>query len=1173
MHTLGQHVTCGITGRFSGIPARLLILCLALVLLVPVGAVFVYKQELAESEAHYHAVLSAIVHVKAGQVELRRRRLNNDSGAMMLSEGFIESCRRFQQAPSGTVREAILTRFAGLRKVYAYRSISLLSPGGRLLLRQGEQLDMNLPDQERLFRAAVQSREVVNTDLYYDDSGKLRWDYIVPLFDSLSATNLVGFLVLSLDTNAELMQLMADWPLPEQQGEFVLARHDAGNLSVLVLLSSAHDGPALRRLAPQDPGGSLFSNTGEAVHGLDHRGVHVFGVTSPVAGTNWALLAKVNQEDITQVPLRQAFVFGLLSLLFVGMLCTLLLRMWRQSSRVQAYEAEARHVSDQRLLQQFFELPFIGMAIYGVEEARWLRVNTCLARLLGQAEDGQVLRNLGEAICAAQQPRFQALLLEVIDGQLAEGFQGLFSLVGSRDEEIHAHIHVRPVINAAGKIGSLLATVEDVTARHRDECLLRENESRLRAIFEHAGVGIGVLDSTGRWQRVNQRLCDITGYSEADMLQMTYTEISHPDDVPVNQLAFNQAWFEGNAVYGYEKRYIRRDGSFIWVEVNLSIFEEGGVSFILGVVIDISARKHAEEELTAQKQRLQRAECIANFGNWEIDLSTQRIRASTGAAAIYGLTGGDWSMEQVQAHALEEDHPRLKAALDELVQHGKGFNLEFKIRRPSDGRILVLHSVAEYDLEHQTVFGVIHDITERKQFEQRLEYLALYDQLTALPNRQMFIQRLDQSLSRLRRQHGRLAVLMLDLDRFKDINDSYGHTAGDELLRQVANLLRSRLRNEDVLARLGGDEFAILVEDVSSTRGIDRLASALQEVLRGNLDLGIGAGAEIGVSIGISLYPDHAEGGVELMQHADAALNLAKAEGRNTFRYYTEALTAASRKRLSYESRLHRALSNGDEFQVYYQPQWDMRTGALHGAEALIRWNDPDEGMIPPGEFIPIAEEAGLINPITDWVLDTACTFCCQNGIATQAGIRLAVNLSPRSFSDPKLAQRIFDTINRTGYPASMLELELTESALMREGASALETLNSLRNTGVKLALDDFGTGYSSLAYLRRFPLDVLKIDKCFVDALNEQKGGIDIVKAIIDLAHMLGFKALAEGVENQAQEQILIQSGCDYYQGYLGSRPLPGPSYLELVHKYHPSMQVLGKPVRVSMDLGLEGQ
>ncbi|WP_169558563.1 bifunctional diguanylate cyclase/phosphodiesterase [Uliginosibacterium gangwonense] len=1146
-----------------------MLLCLALLLLVPVGAVVVYHQELAESEAHYRTVLSAMVRFKAGQVELRRRRLSNDSSAMMLYEGLIEACRRFQEAPSDSAREAILNRFAGLRKVYGYRSISLLSTNGRFLLRQGEQMDMNLPDHEQLFRAAIQNREVVNTDLYYDGTGKLRWDYIVPLFGPMPAESAVGFLVLSLDTNAELIQLMADWPLSVQQGEFILARRDVGNLLMLVPPRSANEPPMMLHLAPQDPGAGLFSNAGETVHGTDHRGVSVFGVTSPVANSNWMLLAKVDQADVSQAPLRQTYVFILLSLGFVGLLCTLLLRMWRQSSRVQVYEAEARHVADQRLLQQFFELPFIGMAIYGVEDAKWLRVNACLARMLGQAADGQTLCNLGDAISTGQQPRFQALLLEVIDGQLAEGFQGLFSLMSATNEERHVHINVRPVFNAAGKIGSLLATVEDVTARHRDESLLRQNESRLRAIFEHAGVGIGVLDSTGRWQRVNQRLCDIVDHSEAEMLQMTYVDISHPDDMRINQMALSQTWFEGKTVHGYEKRYIRQDGTFVWVEVNLSAFEEGGVSYVLAVVIDISARKNAEEELTAQKQRLQRAECIANFGNWEIDLKTRRIRASAGAAAIYGLNGGDWPLEQVRGLAFEEDRPRLEAAIDELVHHGKGFNLEFKIRRQSDGRILVLHSVAEYDIEHQTVFGVIHDITERKQFEQRLEYLALYDQLTALPNRQMFIQRLDQSLSRLRRQHGRLAVLMLDLDRFKDINDSYGHTAGDELLRQVANLLRSRLRSEDVLARLGGDEFAILIEDVSSTRGIDRVASALQEVLRGNRDLGIGAGAEIGVSIGISLYPDHAEGTVELMQHADAALNLAKAEGRNTFRYYTEALTAASRKRLSYESRLHRALANGDEFQVYYQPQWDMHTGALHGAEALIRWNDPDEGMIPPSEFIPVAEEAGLINPITDWVLDTACTFCCQNGIATQAGIRLAVNLSPRSFSDPKLAQRIFDTINRTGYPASMLELELTESALMREGASALETLNALRNTGVKLALDDFGTGYSSLAYLRRFPLDVLKIDKCFVDALNEQRSGVDIVTAIIDLAHMLGFKALAEGVENQAQAQVLIQSGCDYYQGYLGSRPLPGPSYLELVHKHRPDMQRSAHPTLAAANTG----
>ncbi len=437
--------------------------------------------------------------------------------------------------------------------------------------------------------------------------------------------------------------------------------------------------------------------------------------------------------------------------------------------------------------------------------------------------------------------------------------------------------------------------------------------------------------------------------------------------------------------------------------------------------------------------------------------------------------------------------------------------------------------------------GVFTDISQIRRSEEQLEHLAHYDPLTSLPNRLLMQSRLQHVLDRADRHGHQVAVLYLDLDRFKNINDSLGHPVGDELLAMLAQRLSSRLREEDTLARLGGDEFLLVLDEVPSPDRAAAVAQALIDELATAFVLPSGHELFMGVSIGISIYPADAHSVTELVQHSDMAMYLAKQSGRNTYRFHNEALSAAASERLALETRLRRALAAG-EFLLHYQPLIDAYSGEPAGVEALVRWQPPGEALVPPGRFIPIAEDTGLIVPLGEWVLRTACA---QGRAWLDAGMPkrvMAVNLSVRQFQSGNLVELVGQVLADTGLPPECLELELTESMFMDHAEQAIATLHALKALGVRLAIDDFGTGYSSLAYLKRFPIDKLKIDQSFVRGLADDANDREIAATVIAMARVFKLEVLAEGVETAEQLAILRQHGCDFYQGYYFHRPAPMP-------------------------------
>ena len=458
-------------------------------------------------------------------------------------------------------------------------------------------------------------------------------------------------------------------------------------------------------------------------------------------------------------------------------------------------------------------------------------------------------------------------------------------------------------------------------------------------------------------------------------------------------------------------------------------------------------------------------------------------------------------------------------------------------------QILTINTVADSQGRPSHYVGVMTDISQLKQSEARLEHLVHYDPLTNLPNRRLVQSRLQHALEHADRRGGRVAVLFVDLDRFKNINDSLGHPAGDALLESLAQRLSQRVREDDTLARLGGDEFLVLLENLQRPEDAASVAQTLLSLLQEPFYLPSGHELYVGASIGISLYPDDGRTVTDLIQHADVAMYQSKEEGRNTYRFYTPTLTLVAKERLGLEARLHRALAN-EEFVLHYQAQVDMRNGQLVGCEALVRWHSATEGLVAPDRFIPLAEETGLIVPLGEWVLRQACAQSQSWRASGLADLTIAVNLSGRQLRALDLVERVTRVLQETGLPAERLKLELTESMIMDQREQALERLRALKALGVRLSIDDFGTGYSSLAYLKRLPIDELKIDRDFVRDIPEDSSDMEIAATIIAMARNLRLNVIAEGVETQEQCDFLTRQGCMAGQGYLFGRPLPAEDF-----------------------------
>ena len=565
------------------------------------------------------------------------------------------------------------------------------------------------------------------------------------------------------------------------------------------------------------------------------------------------------------------------------------------------------------------------------------------------------------------------------------------------------------------------------------------------------------------------------------------------------------------------------------------------------------SRNEAEQALRRSEATLERAQHIAHIGSWEWDLATGVQRWSAETCHLFGCDIDEVrpSLRFVLKRTHPDDRAHLRAQA-KLAQSGEASSVTANFRVVGeDGVTRWIHAQAEVEF-HDTgpfrVVGVMQDVSERRRFEEKLAQLASHDALTGLPNRHLLNDRLEQGLSHHRYTDRLLALVFVDLDRFKLINDTLGHDAGDQLLKEIAKRLSTCLRDGDTVARQGGDEFVVVLNDLAKAEDAAFVGQKMLDALTPPCYL-LGHEVVPAASIGIALYPRDGSTMQELMMSADKAMYAAKQAGRGQYRFFDIEMNRAASDWLEVGSQLHHALER-NEFELHYQPKVDFRTGAVTGVEALLRWRSAELGMIGPDRFIPILEETGRILEVGEWVIVEACR---QARIWHAQGLgppRVAVNLSPRQFQQRDLSQRVRTILENEQVPASWLELEITESMVMHNVERAIVTLQELRFLGIRLSIDDFGTGYSSLAALKRFPVDCLKIDRSFVRDVPNDSDDVAITRAVILLAHSMGLSVVAEGVETEAQRTFLIEAGCDEMQGYLFAKPLPASQLAELLTK-----------------------
>jgi diguanylate cyclase (GGDEF)-like protein/PAS domain S-box-containing protein len=631
-------------------------------------------------------------------------------------------------------------------------------------------------------------------------------------------------------------------------------------------------------------------------------------------------------------------------------------------------------------------------------------------------------------------------------------------------------------------------------------------------------------------------------------------QLAHPDDWPKVKRAM-VAHFKGRTPrYHVVYRLRHANGEWRWIEDEGRVVEwnnEGRAVRMIGTRRDITDGKEAEDQLRLAATVFENAsEAILIF-----DTAFRFLAVNDCFTRIAGF-----SEEEVQGRTMQEISPAGESntsLYSEVARtvHREGFwQGELTERRKSgEGYPVWMQLSAVYDDNGQITHyvGMFSDLTARKEAEEKVQFLSNYDRLTGLANRTMFREKLHKSLALARLNRERVALVCLDLDRFRPINDSLGHEIGDKLLRATAERMLAIGIDQNNFARVGGDEFNLVIDNYRNSAELEERCQEMINAMRKPFNIN-GHELLLGVSIGISVFPDNAKEAQTLINQADLAVHQAKRMGGNNYQFYRGDMRAASVEQLALETSLRKAIFK-NEFVVYYQPKIDANTRRIEGAEALVRWQHPTMGLLPPKDFIPLAEETGLISAISEWVLERACRQAAQwydSGLE----IQMSVNLSAHQFRKGDITEIVDRVLENTGLPARLLELELTESLIMEDLDKNIEILAALRTRGLGLSLDDFGTGYSSLSYLKRFPVDTLKIDRSFIEELHISPDDAAITQAIIQMAHSMNMHVVAEGVEQEAQLKILQDMGCDSIQGYLISRPVPEADFLALVRKQSPA-------------------
>ncbi len=916
-----------------------------------------------------------------------------------------------------------------------------------------------------------------------------------------------------------------------------------------------HDVGSAGSTARKPSAETLFYRTAAGTRDPEPQWLHTqrsIEVPLVVAGRQWLL--QFDDEPAMNSWLRPlplaALVMGLaISLLLFGILYAIA----RTRSEAVALAASAtRELRAQLSFTQQLIEAMPNPVFFKDRDGRYLGCNRAFEEFVGTPRAGLIGHTVTDVASPELAERSRAADKALLSEPGAQAYEA--PMVHARDGLAHdVLVNKATLVDPGGEIAGLVGVLVDITERKKLEGDTRASHERLRAVIRAvpiAIIGCDLDNIVGMWNPAAER---IFGWREAEVLGKPLAIVPAPLEAETRSLLERAR--AGEIVWIEDTQRQCRDGHLIDASATLApVYDaEGRVNGTMVTVIDISPRKQAEAALRESEAQLRLAMDAAQLGMWYWECDTDRFTYSEGLNTLFGRPGDshhvDYRVLKERLHP--EDRELFDAAMHHSLKQGDDFQVDYRVVWP-DGSV---HWVANRGQVHrdadgraQRVIGVAMNITERKLAEQRIAHMAHHDALTGLPNRVLLRDRIQQAIAQAHRAGSQLAVLFLDLDRFKTINDSLGHQLGDRLLQSVASRILVCVREGDTVSRVGGDEFVIVIPGIGAASDASAVAAKILEVLATAFHLH-GNDLHVAASIGISLYPADGSDAETLMRNADTAMYHAKDSGRANYQFFTQHMNVQAQQRLTLETSLRRGLEN-DEFELHYQPIFELRDRSVTGFEALLRWHPPGgTAVVPPSEFIAAAEECGIIVPLGEWVLREAL----HRARAWQSpgrALSIAVNVSAHQLARPSFVEGLRNLVAETGIDPGLVELEVTEGVIIEGAGEAREALFQLAALGVEIAIDDFGTGYSGLAYLKRLPIDTVKIDQSFVRDLTVDPDDAAIVTAIVAMSRSLGIDVVAEGVETEEQLEELKRLGCQRAQGFLLARPMTAANVVRFLSR-----------------------
>ena len=784
------------------------------------------------------------------------------------------------------------------------------------------------------------------------------------------------------------------------------------------------------------------------------------------------------------------------------------------------------------------------VGIYIVQNSKFVYVSELYQKITGYSDAELIGEYSLKNIYPEDRDRVRHQAIRCLKKESFEPYEYRFI---RKDKELRHILETVTSIMFEGKRATL-GSFMDITER-------KVIEEKYKSILEDIQEGYFEVDLKGNFTFFNDSVCRVLGYDREELIGMNNRQYT-TDEENANQVyrAFNQVYQTGIPLKEFAWNITRKDGAKRYIEGSISLLKDsfGKPIGFRGVTHDITERKEAENALRQSEEKYRSILENIQEAYFEVDLKGHFTFFNDSLCRLTGCFKEELLGASYTKFSDKENSKNVFQAFNKVYNTGdptEGF--DWCITRKDGTKRYIEASVSLKKRSTGSPLGfkgVIRDITERKRIEQELNHMATHDTLTGLPNRLMFSQLLDHAIQSAQRNQRQLAVLFIDLDRFKIINDSLGHEAGDTLLKEMAARLKGSLRTVDVVSRLGGDEFIILMEDFHELKQVETLAQKILSTIIKPMVI-MGEECRVTASIGISVYPKDGQDEQSLMKNADIAMYFAKEAGKNNFQFYSENLRTMSNERLTIETNLRHAMER-NEFYLDYQARLDLRTRAITGVEALLRWNNPYLGAVTPTQFIPIAEETGMIVPIGRWVLKTACAQSVAWQKQGLPPVCMSVNLSLRQLVNENFLDDVKSILQETGMPPNLLELEITESTVMHNPERLVPVLTKIKEMGIRMAIDDFGTGYSSLAQMKNFPINTLKVDRSFIRNLPEDNDNRAITEAVIIMGKSLKLKVVAEGVETREQEKFLKDQICDEMQGFFFSKPISPEGFANLLRK-----------------------